>query len=80
MSSAAKTTHNQNTTLQPLSKINLFTKVILSPLWPGLSASAEVEWAPEATEMHELKVPKTFGELMATVMHELKVPKAFEEL
>jgi hypothetical protein len=30
--------------------------------------------------MHELKVPKAFGELMATVMHELKVPKAFEEL
>ncbi len=49
-------------------------------MWPGLSASAEVEWAPEATEMHELKVPKAFGELMATVMHELKVPKAFEEL
>ena len=33
-----------------------------------------------ATEMHELKVPKAFRELMTTVMHELKVPKAFEEL
>ncbi len=49
-------------------------------MWPGLSASAEVGWAPEATEMHELKVPKAFGELVATVMHELKVPKAFEGL
>ena len=28
--------------------------------------------AAVATEMHELKVPKAFGELMATVMHELK--------